>query len=262
MRNARGQKFFCDNFQFRSIIPIMEYNYNAIILHKRDLAEFDRIYTLYTLEAGKIRAVGKGTRRSNAKLAGYLEPVTYSEVFVVKGKGLGRITGAVTVENFLHIKLNFECLQRVFRVFGILEKVLGEEEKDERIFLLILQFLRSMNEASDKECAKEKLDIMALGFLFKFLGELGYKLEAEKCVRCGERLVEQNNSFSLSQGGILCCRCRVYDRKALAIQGNAIKLIRIFLRNKIENLAKLRTSSEDIARLNHIVREFIRWTLE
>ena len=38
----------------------MEYKYNGIILGKNDIAETDRIYSIYTREAGKIRVLGKG----------------------------------------------------------------------------------------------------------------------------------------------------------------------------------------------------------
>ncbi len=239
----------------------MEYRYHAIIIHKRDLAEFDRMYALYTFEAGKIKVIGKGTRRLDAKLAGHLEPVTYSEVFVAKGKGLGRISGAIAAENFLHIKSNLECIQKIFHVFHVLEKSLGEEQKDERMFLLLLQFLKSMDKASEKKYPDSTLDVITLGFLFKFLSESGYALEVERCVRCGTRLEETHNAFSLSRGGILCRQCRSYDAASLNIHGNAIKLIRIFLHNKIENLAKLQVSPRELAQLSRITREFIHWII-
>ena len=40
----------------------MDYKYNGIILSKKDVAETDRIYSIYTREAGKIRVLGKGVR--------------------------------------------------------------------------------------------------------------------------------------------------------------------------------------------------------
>ena len=36
----------------------MEYKYTGIILNKRDVGETDRIYSIYTLEGGKIRMQG------------------------------------------------------------------------------------------------------------------------------------------------------------------------------------------------------------
>ena len=64
----------------------------------------DRLYSIYTNEAGKIRVLGKGVRNPNAKLAGSLESVTYSEINVSRTKGLGKITSAVASNSFLAIK--------------------------------------------------------------------------------------------------------------------------------------------------------------
>jgi len=62
----------------------------AIILSSRDINEYDRLYIMYTLEQGLVKAVAKGVRKSTAKLAGHLEPATLSEVYVARSKGWGK----------------------------------------------------------------------------------------------------------------------------------------------------------------------------
>ncbi len=73
--------------------------YTAIILASRDVGEFDRLYIFYTREAGLLRAMGRGVRKQEAKLAGHLEPGTLSEVYIAnfslfrekfRGGGKGR----------------------------------------------------------------------------------------------------------------------------------------------------------------------------
>jgi DNA repair protein RecO (recombination protein O) len=237
----------------------MDYKYTSIILSKKNVAETDRIYTVYTREAGKIRILGKGVRKSNAKLAGSLEPVTLSEIFVAKSRGLGKITGAIASDNFLHIKSSFEALKKVSYVFGIFSKIISEAEKDERIFDILSGFLKALDKISAKEEAREKMDIVVLGFVFKMLGEMGYGIEVEKCVHCGGRLKPENNFFSPGKGGVLCLNCHQLENKRVKISPEAIKLIRIFLKNKIENLAKLKVASKDISNLKIIAQEAINW---
>jgi DNA repair protein RecO (recombination protein O) len=237
----------------------MDYKYNAIILGKKNVAETDRIYTAYTREAGKVRILGKGVRKPNAKLAGSLEPVTMAEIFIAKSRGLGKVTGAIVVDNFLNVKSNFEALQKTGHVFGVLNKIIVEEEKDEKIFDILSGFLKAMDKVCAKEGESEKMDILALGLLFKLLLEMGYGIEVEKCVHCGGRLKPENNFFSAGKGGVLCLNCHKFENRRVKIGPEAIKLIRIFLKNKIENLAKLKVAEKDINNLKIIAQEALNW---
>jgi len=146
----------------------MEYKYNGIILGKRDLGETDRMYIIYTLEAGKIWAVGKGTRKPAARLAGSLESLTESEIFISKNRGRGNITGAIATNCFPSLKSNFSFLESAFRAIGILEKLITDQEKDERIYVLLSGYLKMMNKAAG-EGDEEKKDILTAGLIFKLL---------------------------------------------------------------------------------------------
>jgi len=68
--------------------------YTAIILASRDANEVNRLYIIYTLEQGLVKAVAKGVRKPAAKLAGHLEPGTLTEIYVARSRGMGQITGA------------------------------------------------------------------------------------------------------------------------------------------------------------------------
>ena len=141
----------------------MDYKYQGIILSKFDVAEVDRLYNIYTLETGKIRILGKGVRNANAKLAGQLEPLTYSEIFIAKTRGRGKITGAIAVNNFLLIKSDLAATKQAFYVFSILDRMIAEEERDERIFRLVIKYLEALEKMAgllDRE--EEKIDIPKL----------------------------------------------------------------------------------------------------
>lgn len=236
----------------------MDYKYNGIILGKKDVGETDRIYIIYTLEEGKIRALGKGVRRPNAKLAGHLEPLTYAEIFLAKSRGLGKITSSVVVENFSKIKSDIEALTQISYAVRILEKLIPEQQKDEAIFNLFADYLTVMEKLSAKE-GPEKKTIVTLGFLFKLLSESGYKLEAKQCVICGHRLRPESNYFSASRGGIICDNCQASEREKVRAEDSSIKFMRLFSQNKIGNLAKLHASKEEVDNLKKIVRAALDW---
>lgn len=243
----------------------MNYKYNGIILNKFDIGETDRLYTIYTREAGKIRAKAIGVKKPNAKLAGNLEPLTYAEIFMAKGKGRGNITGAIAINNFLNIKSDISALQKVFYVFGIFGRLVTEEERDEKIFELLSDYLEAMDKLVGKENqgnrddSGNKWDIITLGFSFKLLDSLGYKIEVKKCLKCGKKLVAENNYFSGELGGTVCKSCSQEARNKIKISNEAIKLVRIFLNNKLENLVKINISKKDITNLKIVFVQTMEW---
>ena len=237
----------------------MDYKYNAIILGKYDIAEIDRIYTLYTLEAGKIRVIGKGVRRPNAKLAGNLEPITQAEIFMAKTRGTGKITGAIVTNNFNLIKSDLVLAENVFYALRTFVSLIHDQEEDENIFRLLENFLESIEGLGRSTDTKEKAKLITLGFLYKLLGELGYKLEAERCANCSQKLKPDGNYFSAAQGGVLCAKCQEQESRKLAINSESIKLLRIFLKNKIKNLGKLKVSQQEIRTLSVILKDFLQW---
>ena len=236
----------------------MEYKYQAIALGKIKIAETDRIYTFYTMEAGKVRLMAKGVRRPNAKLAGNLEPITNAEIFVAKGKGRGKITGVININNFLGIKENILALEKVFYVFRIFDRLITEEEKDEKIFLLLLSYLQTLDENSREE-NENKIEILTFGFIFKLLSGLGYGLEMKKCAECAGKLESEKNYFSAEFGGVLCEKCAKHKTKKVKIEDETVKFIRIFLENKIENLGKIKTEKKSLNNLKIITNEAVQW---
>ena len=74
------------------------YRVTAIVLKRRDQGEADRLLTVLARERGKVTLLAKGVRRQASRKAGHLEPFTYVELLVAKGKSLDIVTQAETVE--------------------------------------------------------------------------------------------------------------------------------------------------------------------
>jgi DNA repair protein RecO (recombination protein O) len=239
----------------------MDYKYKGIILNKKDVGETDRIYTIYTFEMGKIRVLAKGVRKAQAKLAGYLEPITEAEIFIAKTKGLGKITGSIVSNNFLQIKSNIASMKQIFYVFKILEKIISEQNLDEKIYNLLQRYLEVMEDLSAEESLKNenKKNILTLGFLFKFLSELGYQVEADRCVRCEKKLIPLENYFSARRGGVLCSECAAQENQKIKVSDESIKFIRISLKNKISNLVKIEATDKDVNQIKIILSDFLSW---
>lgn len=235
----------------------MDYRYNGIVLNSREIGEADRVYTIFTLEAGKIRVLGKGVRKINAKLAGFLEPLIWAEIFVSRGKGLGQISGSLTENSFPAIRSNWELLKSVFEIFKLVDKLTPEQQKEGKAFNLLLGYLETLEKLSGEKT--EKITILKLGFLFKFMRQLGYGLEIEKCLSCGKIFSPGNNFFSPSRGGFVCAKCSQNLESDLPVKDSSIKLLRIFAKNLLGNLTKLAVSPEEIQDLEKIAKRYLIW---
>jgi DNA repair protein RecO (recombination protein O) len=239
----------------------MDYKYNAIILSKTDTAEADRIYILYTLEAGKVRALGKGVKLPKSKLAGNLEPISKAEIFIARTKGIGKITGVIPVDNFKNIKTAEDIIEPVFFALNILGKIIHDQEKDETIFRLLENFLEAENELGEKNNQAIIAPLLAYGFVFKVLAALGYGLDFEKCVGCGKKPEPVGNFFSPASGGLICRSCQKISPKKISISSDAIKIIRIFSKNSLKSLVKLKVLEKNLEELRFILEKFIQWTV-
>jgi DNA repair protein RecO (recombination protein O) len=235
----------------------MEYKFTGIVLGKYNVGEADRIYTIYTLEKGKIKALAKGVRKSQARLAGNLENFSLVDLAIAKGKGTGKITGSIVENNFRNLRNNLEALGNVFEAVKILDKLTGLEEKDADIFNLLESYLKTADEASlEKE---EKISLITRGFILKLLDCLGYKIEAKACVKCSSAFPKNGNYFSAEKGGIVCTACSKEAGNKIAVSDNTIKIIRIFFQNKLKSLLKLKVTRKEIDNLKMITNDFIQW---
>ena len=227
-------------------------------MNKKDVGETDRIYTIYTLENGKIRVLAKSVRKANAKLAGFLENFNLAEIFIAKSQGMGKITGSLVLNNFSKMRKNLEAIRSVFDSLKILNKLINDESKDPKIFQLLKDYLETADNLSSDD-DNSKLEIISLGFAFKLFEELGYKVEVGSCIECGEKIKEGNNFFDPERGGIICEKCHPRFRKGVRINPNAIKILRIIFQNSLKSLSKLKTDKKDIDNLKIIKQEFLNW---
>src|SRR5437763_1441493 len=64
------------------------YQADAIVLHRLDYGDADRILTLLTREHGKLAAIAKGARRSKTRVGSSLDLFGRSRMMLAKGKNL------------------------------------------------------------------------------------------------------------------------------------------------------------------------------
>lgn len=140
----------------------------AIILSCHDFRENDKTVSLYSLENGKIEAVATGAKKIISKNAAYLEPCSFVEIEIEKGKEFNRITKVVGLDYHKNIRTNFDKIIIAKFILKVFDRVVKEQSQDSVLFKLLYDFLEYL----DKNNIKDKTKIIDL-FFIKFLQVLG-----------------------------------------------------------------------------------------
>lgn len=236
----------------------MEYRYTAIVLKKREVGETDRLYTLYTKEQGKVRAVAKGIRKSGAKLASQLENGTLADVAVARTRGTGKITGALAEEHYPKLRDQLGILKTLLVTLDRFERLVHFDEPDGELYARLADFLAHM-EMSAEERSEERARLLGAAFLFQSLAHLGYAMEARVSAVSGKKFLgHERFFFSPAQGGVvLADECG--DLPALLIRKNTVKLLRVFQEHPLSALMKIRITREDLRELERVAKHFFEW---
>jgi DNA repair protein RecO (recombination protein O) len=123
-------------------------NTTGIILSRTDYGEADRIITLLTPDAGKLRLMAKGVRRIKSKLAGGIELFSVSNITYIKGRGdIGTLVSTRLIKHYGHIIQDIERVQLGYELIKILNKI-TEDEPEEEYFTLLDQGFAALDEAA------------------------------------------------------------------------------------------------------------------
>ncbi len=246
----------------------MEYSYRAILLKKYDIGETDRMYSMFTQEGGKIRAVARGVRKSEAKLASQLETLNFAHISVMRGRGRGVIVSAVAEQNFPRIRESERALHSALLAVSLIHTHVEEGECDRELFSLLLLFLQSLEIVSALTCAdaeeknrfEEKVQLLFHGFAWKFLERLGYGIEMRSCAVGHEAFRKGDHYFFRSDvGGVVCSEHADGSQCAIPFSENAVKSLRIFFSNSIVALPKLRLKKSVFRELDMALKNFLNW---
>jgi DNA repair protein RecO (recombination protein O) len=193
------------------------YRDDGIVLRTQKLGEADRIITVLTRRNGRIRAVGKGVRRTRSRFGARLEPFTHVDLLLYTGRSLDVITQADTVRAYGEpLAADYPRYTSGMAMLETAERFAPEEKEPTlRQFLLLVGGLRALGEAGHDP--RLVLD----AFLLRSLAVAGYAPALEECAVCGtpdpaaaaqgEATVDPgagSRAFGIAAGGLTCRSCR------------------------------------------------------
>jgi DNA repair protein RecO (recombination protein O) len=190
------------------------YRDDGIVLRTQKLGEADRIVTLLTRRTGRVRAVGKGVRRTKSRFGARLEPFTHVDLLLYTGRSLDVITQADTVRPYgKPFSSDYPRYTTGTAMLETAEKFTPvEKEPAMRQFLLLVGGLRALGEGAHDP------RLILDAYLLRSLAVAGYAPVLDECAVCGTRVSAGDGAdasaalrafaFAIGAGGLVCRSCR------------------------------------------------------
>lgn len=184
----------------------MNNNYvtEAINLKSYNLNDADKIIVMYSKESGLIKGVAKGIKKPKSKLGARMDLLVANSLQLLKGRSMDTILQAQTLNHFKKTREDYDKLTLSSYVSEVVMNIgEGSENVSKEVYELLYKALNRIAEAKNK---KEML-IAVIKFQLKILLIMGFCVELDSCLCCGERILDENMYFSTKMGGVICKDC-------------------------------------------------------
>jgi len=231
------------------------YRTEAIVLRRRDLGEADRILSVYSLDRGKLRLVAKGVRRPGSRKAGHLEPFTRAQLLVARGRDLDLITQAEALEPHAALRSDLIRLGHAAYAVELLDRFTVEEGSHRPLYHLLRETLERLAAGASPAVALRFYEL-------HLLEGAGFRPELERCVAGRERILAEDQFFSVEEGGVLCPRCGPGRPGARPISMAALKVLRHLQRSDWEAVEGLALRPAVLEELERVMEAHLTYLLE
>jgi DNA repair protein RecO (recombination protein O) len=231
------------------------YRTEALILHRSDFGEADRLLHVYTPQHGRLRLLAKGVRRPSSRKAGHVEPFTHVSLLVARGQTLDIVSQAETLEPFRPLHENLDLASLAYYVAELIAGFTEERDENAPVFDLALATFSRL-------CETREPALVLRFFEVQMLGLLGYQPQLHFCVACKAQLEPVTNYFGVASGGVLCPRHGEGVKSALPLALPTFKVLRYMQTQPWEQVASLHLKAETQLDLESVLQRFIVYVLE
>jgi len=175
----------------------------AIITRVREFGESDLMVTFFTPGAGRLRGVAKGALRSRRRFVNCLDAFSLVnlEYSPSRNSDLYFLHSGKLIDAFPGLRSNYSILSKAAYMVELTEILFPWELPDRGIYEILVQGLRLLD--------KGKMpDLIPPAFEFIAMSHGGFKINLEKCCRCGRTYTGEGAAvFKPEKGAIACMKC-------------------------------------------------------
>lgn len=190
----------------------------ALLVRSVPYGEADVIATFFTETDGKMGAIVRGARRSTKRFGGALEPIHELHIGLEdKGKELGVLKEARIARVRSGVVASLERMELAGRALRWTRHLCPPKTPEPGAWAS----LRALLDQLDVGGETSPLQHLAV-FGFRLLGDVGYGIDLEACVRCGRPCPAGRPAFVDSAGGGLVCTSCGGARRTLGGEARAL----------------------------------------
>jgi DNA repair protein RecO (recombination protein O) len=232
----------------------IHYRTKGFILKKTDRGEADQLFTIYTKDFGKLEILGKAIRKTSSKLRGGMEIFYLSDIEFIQGKTHKTLTDAILIERFNNLRNSLKRLAIAYKISEVFDSLVVGQEPDKKLWKLLIEVFGRLNSL---ETENSKLEILYYYFLWNFLSILGFKPQLNFCSICQKKLVPKDLYFSFEDGGVICQNCSKKIKEKKKISPEAVKILRLFLKEDFDFLKRLKIKEEQQKEIKEISESYL-----
>jgi DNA repair protein RecO (recombination protein O) len=182
-------------------VAVAVYRDEGVVLRTHKLGEADRIVTVLTRHHGRVRAVGKGVRRTQSKWGARLEPFMRVDLQLATGRTFDVVTQAVTLDaHGARIAGDYSRYTLGTAMLEAADRLVDEREPATQQYLLLCGAVRALADGTHPP------DLVLDAYLLRALAIAGFAPSFADCARCGGS--GPHRWFSVPSGGSVCSSCR------------------------------------------------------
>lgn len=177
------------------------YRDEAVVLRVHKLGEADRIVTMLTRRHGRVRAVGKGVRRTTSRFGARLEPGSHVDVQLYTGRSLDIVAQIESLGAYgAALAADYARWTAACAICETADRLTDEGEPALRLYLLVVGALRAL--VADEHDPSLVLD----AFLIRAMSNAGWEPALDECAKCSAP--GPHTAFNVAAGGAMCESCR------------------------------------------------------
>lgn len=177
----------------------------ALLVRSVAYGEADVVATFFTESDGIVGVVVRGARRSTKRFGGALEPIHEIVIRVEdRGRELGALKEARVTRPRLGVVGSLASMDHAGQALRWVRHLCPARTPEPQVWGTLGAYLDLLDARPTDDVAQEGLAAFGL----RLLGEMGYGLDFERCVRCGKPCPEGKSAFfDVRGGGLVCMGC-------------------------------------------------------
>ena len=209
--------------------PVSIEKTEAVVLRAVNYRDSSKIVTFYTKRYGKMSAMAKGARNPKSKFGSLFQPLNYLQIVFYRraDRELQYVSSSDFVKYFKSLTSDVDRLSIAMSLIEITDRVMHDEEENEKIFNLLVDSLSALDSAD----AFPRNTFAHFGL--NLADGLGFTPDFSSCLICGKPVnleTERKVYYVVEKGSPVCETCSANLNDGFLLSGAALLTLRSFVR--------------------------------